>query len=252
MSDAEAAEAGGDVFAHRDGLPEPAVMESVPLVEYGQDDGRSPMPADDLPRSLRAVLVVERGERGFERHAMREANSILGRTEGFPSDLNIPFDHLLSAAHAMFSYSGGKLVVRDNDSLNGIYLKVERQALLRDGQRIRMGSMVFRFEILAPTIENRGERPAAQLVAIGDGGEDGSACRLTGEKTVIGRESGTYTFPGDRLLSARHAQFATADGVFKVENLSQANGTFVQIDERVLEQGDTLLIGAQIIRVEYE
>ena len=197
---------------------------------------------------------------------MRDPASILGRIDGSPRELNIPIDDLLSPAHALFRYAEGKLVVRDNHSLNGVFLKVEGQAPIEEGQVILMGSQVFRFEFLAvvgPTRERTEEtgtrtlgwgsrRPVARLVAINEDGEDGVAYQLSGEKTVIGRESGAYTFPGDPLLSARHAQFELIDGVFQVENFSQANGTFVQIRERALEEGDVLRIGAQVMRVEYE
>ncbi len=214
----------------------------------------------------RAALVFERGEHGRERHTLAGAMSVLGRDEGYPRELRFPLDDLLSAAHAVFTYSGERVTVRDNGSLNGVYLKVEGRTALRGGEQILMGSLLFRFEEVrgAGRRGDRGEttgtrgmraglsRPVGQLVAIDVTGAEGLTYQLPAEKTLIGRESGAYTFAWDRRLSARHAQFEQVDGVFMLENLSQANGTFLRIRERVLEEGDVLRIGAQIIRVEYE
>ena len=218
------------------------------------------------PAGGRATLIFERGPRHFERHELNTAMSIIGRDEAFPRELKFPLDDLLSASHATFTYSGNRLVVRDNGSLNGVYLKVEGQTPLTDGQQILMGSLLFRFESLPAGVafgdpgEEHSSRqmstglrqPAGKLVAVDVSGHEGLTYELPAEKTLIGREGGTYTFPWDRRLSARHAQFELIDGVFMLENLSQANGTFLRIVERVLEEGDVLRIGAQLIRVEYE
>lgn len=69
-----------------------------------------------------------------------------------------------------------------------------------------------------------------------------------GEMT-IGRLDGDVRFPDDAFLSPVHAQVAIRDGVFLVRDLGSRNGTWVYTDAPYrLQDGDTLLIGSQLIR----
>jgi pSer/pThr/pTyr-binding forkhead associated (FHA) protein len=69
-----------------------------------------------------------------------------------------------------------------------------------------------------------------------------------GELT-IGRLDGDIRFPDDQFLSPVHAQVAIRDGVFLVRDLGSRNGTWVYADAPYrLQDGDTLLVGSQLIR----
>ena len=68
-------------------------------------------------------------------------------------------------------------------------------------------------------------------------------------KLTIGRLDGDVRFPDDAFLSPVHAQVAIRDGAFLVRDLGSRNGTWVFTDAPYrLQDGDTLLIGSQLIR----
>jgi pSer/pThr/pTyr-binding forkhead associated (FHA) protein len=66
---------------------------------------------------------------------------------------------------------------------------------------------------------------------------------------IIGRLDGDVRFPDDAFLSPVHAQVAIRDGSLLVRDLGSRNGTWVYVEApHRLQDGDTLLIGSQLIR----
>ena len=67
----------------------------------------------------------------------------------------------------------------------------------------------------------------------------------------IGREGNDINFPDDPFISGHHAQVSFSDGRLTLTDLGSKNGTFVRInDEQVLEHGDYVFMGQQLLRVE--
>jgi pSer/pThr/pTyr-binding forkhead associated (FHA) protein len=68
-------------------------------------------------------------------------------------------------------------------------------------------------------------------------------------EVIIGRLDGDLRFPDDAFLSPVHAQVAIRDGSLLVRDLGSRNGTWIYLDAPYrLRDGDTLLIGSQLIR----
>ena len=68
---------------------------------------------------------------------------------------------------------------------------------------------------------------------------------------LVGRLSGEVTFPQDGYVSSRHATITVHGGEISVKDLGSANGTFARIGGSApLVNGDLLLVGEQILRVD--
>lgn len=88
-----------------------------------------------------------------------------------------------------------------------------------------------------------------KLSVIDDTGKVKQTFTLDHDEVTVGRIDGDFRFPADPYLSPMHAQFSFRDGALFVRDLGSRNGTWVFIDAPYrLQDGDTILIGSQIIR----
>ena len=93
---------------------------------------------------------------------------------------------------------------------------------------------------------------APRLVVIKGEGSDGTTYHLQGVATTLGRSQGDISFPDDPFLSPAHARFTSQDGRLFVQDLESVNGVFVRIRQpTVLRDGDHLLVGEELLRVDY-
>ncbi len=90
-----------------------------------------------------------------------------------------------------------------------------------------------------------------RLVQLLRGGDVGVCVRATGEAVTLGRDGNDINFPDDPFISGRHAQVAFSDAGLMVSDMGSKNGTFHRIrGETVLQHGDYLFMGQQLLRVE--
>ena len=72
---------------------------------------------------------------------------------------------------------------------------------------------------------------------------------MEGPEATIGRADGELRFPDDVYMSPVHAQLAFRDGQLFLRDLGSRNGTWLYATEPYkLQDGDTILIGSQLIR----
>jgi len=176
--------------------------------------------------------------------------------------ISFPDDPFLSPRHANFVYSEHQLIVRDEKSLNGIYVRIAGTAELASGGTVLVGEQVLQVvAVRAPEDVPDAEgtyystsiqRPAAlEIRQQLRGGVIGWVFRQTSDVVTIGREGNDINFPDDPFISGRHAEIRLAGGVVSVTDQGSRNGTFVRIDgERVLRHGDYVFLGQQLLRVE--
>jgi pSer/pThr/pTyr-binding forkhead associated (FHA) protein len=176
--------------------------------------------------------------------------------------ISFPDDPFLSPIHANFAYAGNQLVVRDQGSLNGVYVRIADKAELPIGSMVLVGEQVLAIDPAAqPEDLPDGEgtyysasmlRPAAFEIRQNlRGGQIGSVYRVEGEAVTLGRENSDINFPDDPFISGRHAELRITGGVLSVTDLGSRNGTFVRVHgERVLKHGDYVFLGQQLLRVE--
>lgn len=92
----------------------------------------------------------------------------------------------------------------------------------------------------------------AKLILIRGEGLEGLSYYLNATQHVAGREKGAILFPEDRYLSPKHATFLYRDNQLFVRDESSVNGTFLRVREpMMLDDGDEVLIGDELLRVEY-
>jgi pSer/pThr/pTyr-binding forkhead associated (FHA) protein len=216
----------------------------------------TPAPAGQAPSG--AILTALRAD-GTEAgvYALPVGATLLGRDTG----AIFAGDSYLSPRHATFHPQNGKLTVKDEGSLNGVYRKLKREepVHVRFGDIFRIGQELVRFEALTP------------LPATADGverlgspskGYVGRIAMITGRDTTgnafpipemglhLGRERGDVLFPEDGYVSGLHCRIAYQNGELYLTDLGSSNGTFIRLlNQTEIHDGDILLMGQQLFRV---
>ena len=176
--------------------------------------------------------------------------------------LLFPDDPYLAPVHANFFYRDGSLVVRDEQTLNGIYLRITGSVPLALGTRFLVGEQVLELSA-TPAVSDDAEtdgtyfyasprRPSVMRVSqMLRGGSPGLVVHTATDSAIIGREGNDINFPDDPFISGRHAQVQLTPQGPTLTDLGSRNGTFVRISgERVLRHGDYVFLGQQLLRVE--
>jgi pSer/pThr/pTyr-binding forkhead associated (FHA) protein len=212
-----------------------------------------------VPQVTRGSLVVIRPD-GSEGDSLPLGDTMqIGRQAGsvFAADL------YLSPRHATLTFEGAQLFVHDDESLNGVYVRIERDAPieLRDGTIFRIGQELLRFNVI------EAQRPNPDGVETMGSPNPGFVGRLSlviGRNTTansfpipsqglhLGRERGDLIFPEDGYVSGLHARIHAEGGRVFLTDVGSSNGTFVRVKgKQAIRSGDLLLMGQQLFRAEY-
>ena len=150
-------------------------------------------------------------------------------------------------------------LVRDLESLNGVFVKMASEEEILPGQIIRIGQELLRFDLLSPpepladgTEVMGSPNPGywGKITVIIGSGIDGAAYPLLGDTVTLGRERGEVNFPDDGYVSGLHARLSTRDGRIYLNDLGSSNGTFVKVQgEREVGNESFLLLGQQLFRL---
>ena len=210
----------------------------------------------------KARLILIRGDQGVDglSYLLQGTEHIAGRQD---AQILFPDDQSLSPRHANFIYRGETLVVRDEGSLNGIYLRARQPATLSVGDQFLCGEQVFRVEATPKDTSGPDpdrthfyaspKRPSPfRVVQILAGGAPGMVFCARESGVVIGREESDMNFPEDIYMSGQHAKIDMArDGQFTLTDVGSRNGSYLRIKgEHELTHGDYLFLGKQLLRVE--
>jgi pSer/pThr/pTyr-binding forkhead associated (FHA) protein len=172
-------------------------------------------------------------------------------------------DSYLSPRHATFSKRGGQLFIRDEGSLNGVYLKVRpnEPCLMEFGDVFRIGQEIIRFEELrgqakSPDGVERFGSPAkgyiGRLALVIGRDTTGNAFPVPERGVHCGRERGDILFSEDGYVSGLHCRIARGpDGRVYLTDVGSSNGTFIRLRaERAVGGTDILLMGQQLFRID--
>ena len=230
----------------------PAPMPQPPM--GGNVSGGAPLA---MSRSrLSMTLIRPDGSEGGT-HDLRTGENKLGRSFGNVFEN----DGYLSPVHALLDIRGVQGVVRDLDSLNGVFVKMTQEEELQSGQIIRIGQELLRFEII-PTPEPTADgtelmgspNPGfwGKLTVIIGRDVTGAAFPLLGESVTLGRERGEINFPDDGYVSGLHARISLRDGRVFLADLGSSNGTFIKVNgERNVGNDSFVLLGQQLFRLNF-
>ncbi len=209
-----------------------------------------------VPGKAKLILIRGEGIEGLS-YQLNAEQHIVGRNGQLALD-----DAFVSPKHANLFYRNGKLVVRDEGSLNGVFLRVRGTVEVDPGEAFLSGEQLFRVE-LAPKIN---DAPAPdgtyfysspkhhstfRIIQLLQGGAEGMIVVARSVGLQIGREGGDLNFPSDLYMSASHCKIEESGGKLMLTDLGSRNGTYVRLkNERELAHGDYIFIGRKLLRVE--
>lgn len=210
----------------------------------------------------KARLILIRGESNVDglSYVLQGTEHLAGREEG---QILFPEDRWMSPRHANFIYQDNKLIVRDEGSVNGIYLRIRDKVGIEYGDQFLCGEQLFRLE---PTPdENANPEPDQtyffasprksspfRLIQVLRGGIPCAVYSARRNVMHIGREDCEVSFPSDIYMSSNHAKVEmSSTGTFSLIDIGSKNGTYYRIQKpQILQHGDYLFLGKQLLRVE--
>jgi pSer/pThr/pTyr-binding forkhead associated (FHA) protein len=202
----------------------------------------------------RLTLIRPDGSEGGT-FALQEGSNTIGRTTAALFEN----DGYLSPQHAELVISEGGVLVRDQSSLNGVYVKMSGEEEIQPGDIFRIGQELMRFDTISPPTPtddgteimgspNPGYWGRISVIIGKD--IDGSAFPLLGDAVTLGRERGDINFPDDGYVSGLHARLSIRNGRYYLSDLGSSNGSFVKLrGERHLPEGSFVLLGQQLFRI---
>jgi pSer/pThr/pTyr-binding forkhead associated (FHA) protein len=209
------------------------------------------------PGKAKLILIRGEGVEGLS-YQLNAEQHVVGKS----GQLVFPDDPFVSPRHANFFYRNSKLVVKDEGSVNGVYLRVRGAVDISPGDFFLAGEQVFRVDATPKLNDQPGEdgtffysSPKQQspfrINQLLQGGMIGMTVCARGPSLQIGREGGDLNFPSDLYMSASHCKLSDAGGKLLLEDLNSRNGTYIRLKaERELAHGDYLFIGRKLLRVE--
>lgn len=213
----------------------------------------------DMQNPAKAKLILIRGEgmEGLSFHLKAEQH-VVGRS----GQLVFPDDPFVSPKHANFFYRDGKLVVRDEGSHNGVFVRVRGTVDVAPGDLFLAGEQLFRLEATPKATDGQDpdgtyfysspKHPSPfRLLQVFQGGAIGMIVCARTNNLQIGREGSDLNFPVDLYMSGAHCRIDENGGKFTLTDLSSRNGTYLRIKaERELGHGDYVFVGRKLLRVE--
>ncbi len=210
------------------------------------------------PGKAKLILIKGEGIDGISYH-LNSTEHVAGRSQGA---ILFTEDKWLSPKHANFYYSEGNLVVRDEESVNGLFLCARGPTDVPSGTIFMVGEQVFRVETVEP-LDDEPESDGTyffasprkdssfRIVQILEGSGEGMVVNSRDNQIAIGREGGDMNFPNDPYISGAHIKVELSQDTLQLVDLGSKNGTYVKIaGEQELAHGDYLFLGRQLLRVE--
>jgi pSer/pThr/pTyr-binding forkhead associated (FHA) protein len=219
---------------------------------FAPSPGFGPAP-QALGRATLTLIRPDGSEGGI--FSLRDGDNRIGRDHGAIFEN----DGYLSPIHCELTVMGNGAVVRDLDSLNGVFVRMTGEEEVQPGQVIRMGQELLRFDLIEPPtpLEDGTEVMGSpnpgywgKITVIIGNQVDGSAYPLLGDSVTLGRERGDINFPDDGYVSGLHARLSTRNGKVYLADLGSSNGTFLRVlGERKLGHDSFVLLGQQLFKL---
>ena len=210
-----------------------------------------------IPGKAKLILIRGEGVEGLS-YQLNAEQHVVGRN----GQLVFPDDPFVSPKHANLFYRNNKLVVRDEGSLNGVFLRVRGSVDIVPGDEVLAGEQLFVVD--APPKIGDGPSPDGtyfytspkhqflfRITQVLQGGNPGMSMLARQNTLQIGREGGDLNFPNDLYMSGSHCKIEESNGKLTLTDLNSRNGTYLRIkEERELAHGDYLFMGRKLLRVE--
>jgi pSer/pThr/pTyr-binding forkhead associated (FHA) protein len=209
------------------------------------------------PGKAKLILIRGEGVEGLS-YQLNAEQHVVGKA----GQLVFPDDPFVSPKHANFFYRNGTLCVKDEGSLNGVYLRVRGSVDIKGEDYFLAGEQVFRVDRAPKLNDTPGpdgtyfysspkHQSPFRITQVLQGGAHGMTVCARSSSLQIGREGGDLNFPTDLYMSASHCKIEDANNNLTLTDMSSRNGTYVRLTtERELAHGDYLFIGRKLLRVE--
>jgi pSer/pThr/pTyr-binding forkhead associated (FHA) protein len=253
--------------------PAPAPPERTPAAPAAPAQELSPAPpaasppaarpasAPTAPVASRFILGLVSGSARGQRFRLMANGCTVGRSRGailFPDDVHV------SAHHAAFRIKDGQLTVKDESSVSGVFASIRAPEVVPPGGMFVIGQRLLRFQGLLTPAPLDPSKPRAYGVPLPPqgvlwaleellvGGRPGRAVATAQPLLTLGLAGCDVNFPGEPGLAPRHCELTASARGGLLRDLSAGLGTFVRIgpQERVLQAGDRVRIGEQVLLVE--
>jgi hypothetical protein len=171
-----------------------------------------------------------------------------GHVVGANGQLAFPDD-----PHTKLFYRNAGLVVRDEGSPDGVFVRVKGTIEIVPADQFMVGDQLLQLD--ATTKAN--DSPATEgqsvfrITQILPGGQPGIVRRAREQSMKIGREGADLNFPDDPHVSGSHCIIEEHANTYTLIDLNSRNGTYIRLKaERELAHGDCVFIGKKLLRVE--
>lgn len=206
------------------------------------------------------LVIQEPSGKEGRSFSLISGENLCGRT----TDPVLLDDTFVSPTHCSFIYDDGQMLVKDQGSLNGVFIKLKGEVELSSGTSFRIGQQLLMYVAL-DDFESTAEAIASddtkflgspilniwgKLLHINNDGKILASYILKEPKLVIGRENGDITFAQDGFVSGTHASLSFRDGKCYLKDLGSSNGSFYKVDQYQLKDDDLVLIGKKLMRYE--
>jgi len=242
-----------------------AIAEAIsdPLADLAQLAEPEPAPEPEPEPPFQASLVVERGSATGTTYLLGHIDNVVGSAG---AAIELPDDPYLAPRHAAIVFEEQRMLLRDEGSANGVYVKVRESAAIEPGDFFVAGERLLRFD--GPCELPVGEpgatpylgspRPQGAVVRVSEilrGGRTGRTCFRAGPAIAVGRTGCDLNFASDTQLAPRHAELRIGpDGSAALVDLAASpGGVFLRLRPQQsleLQAGDVIQLGDQILRVE--
>ncbi|MBX5484389.1 MAG: FHA domain-containing protein, partial [Myxococcaceae bacterium] len=243
--------------------PSPAPIPATELLKSRPASVSAP-PARSSAAPSRFGITVVSGHMPGQRFRLGGAGCMIGRSKGA---ILFPDDQFVSAHHGTLILRDGRLYIRDEGSLSGVFVSVSvGPEPLVAGASFAAGQRLFRFlgplppppaPIPGRPLTYGAPVPQSQaLYALEEvlvGGRSGRTAISGGPLITIGQHHCDLSYPGDETLAARHCELSPNGNTATLRDLSGGLGTWVRIApgmERPLNPGDRFRVGQQVLQVE--
>ncbi len=216
---------------------------------------------DRQPRIFAHLVRIEAGGEDGGSVPLADGETPVGRVHGgnlFTQDL------YLSPLHATFRSDGARMHVRDEGSLNAVFVRLKGETSLTNGDVLRMGQELLRFDSFADSESIEADdgtqlhgspEPGAwgRLVEMIAPDDYGNVHMLRSPEVVLGRSYGDITFQDDAFVSGTHCKVAQRGDTAIVSDLGSSNGTYLRAKgETPLDDGDLVLLGQQLFQLRHK
>lgn len=214
------------------------------------------------PRSAAFALSHVNDDGSFGEHIpLFEGDNVIGRASS--NALNA--DRFVSPRHMRISCRGDCVDIRDLQSLNGIFRRINSSSVtIHDGTAFRIGEELLIFshgdskqallqadETDDAVLLGSKETPGWGYLSLILGAYDeGDVYRLSKPSTTIGRTHGDILFPRDGFVSGVHASLRDNGDSAILTDLDSSNGTFLKFKElNELRESIFILLGNQLLNL---